>query len=53
MMKYVVIKQHYDMVPGTIIYKVDLGRNLFTVNKDNPSEPYLRIVPADKVEAVR
>lgn len=44
------IAQHYDMAPGTIVYQVNHGRDLYTVNKDVPGEPYLRIVPAEKVE---
>jgi len=52
-MKYQLIKQHYDMAPGTVLYSVPgLGPNIFTIEKDMSGEPYLRIVPKEKVEKI-
>jgi hypothetical protein len=53
MMKYVITKQHYDMAPGTVVYSVpNMGPELFTVKEGVYMEPYLRLVPQEKVEAV-
>jgi|LauGreDrversion4_1035100.scaffolds.fasta_scaffold1953773_2 hypothetical protein len=52
-MKYVITKQHYDMVPGTVVYSVpNMGPELFTVREGVYQEPWLRLVPAEKVEKV-
>ena len=52
MKMFKLIAQHYDMIPGTIVYQVGtLNVELFTINKDSPQEN-LRIIPLEKVEAV-
>jgi len=51
MKKYRLIKQHYDMKPGTIVYKVGLVEGVYSVDPDN-LENNLRIIPADKLEEV-
>ncbi len=59
-MKYKLTAQHYDMAPGTVLYSVTNvlysatkpGPDLFTVKEGDYTGPYLRIVPAEKVEAV-
>lgn len=57
-MKYVITKQHYDMVPGTVVYEVPNvlstkpGPDLFTIREGDYMEPWLRLVPAEKVEKV-
>ena len=57
-MKYKLTAQHYDMAPGTVVYEVPNVLStkpwpeLFTVKEGEYVEPYLRIVPAEKVEKV-
>lgn len=57
-MKYVITKQHYDMAPGTVVYEVPNVLStkpwpeLFTVKEGVYQEPWLRLVPVEKVEAV-
>jgi len=59
-MKYQLTAQHYDMAPGTVVYSVPNvmysatkpGPDLFTIREGEFQEPYLRIVPAEKVEKV-
>jgi len=51
--KYVLTKQHYDMAPGSVVYAVpNMGPKLFTVKEGEYREPYLRLVPQEKVEKV-
>ena len=58
-MKYKLTAQHYDMAPGTVVYEVPNVLStkpwpeLFTVREGEFQEPYLRIVPFEKVEVVR
>ena len=50
-MKYQLTTHHYDMVPGTVVYAVpNMGTELFTVREGVYIEPYLRIIPQEKVE---
>ena len=55
-MKYVLTAQHYDMAPGTVVYAVPNVLStkpwpeLFTVKEGEYVEPYLRLVPPEKVE---
>ena len=51
MKKYRLIKQHYDMVPGTIVYKVGMFKGVYSIDPDN-MENNLRIIPDEKLEAV-
>ena len=51
MKKYRLIKQHYDMKPGTVVYKVGMSDGVYSIDPDN-MENNLRIIPADKLEAV-
>jgi hypothetical protein len=55
MRKFKLIAQHYDMVPGTIVYKlwISIGNDVYTVNPDMPGEPHLRIIPAEKLEEIK
>jgi hypothetical protein len=51
--KYQLTAQHYDMVPGTVLYSVpNMGPELFTVKEGVYMEPWLRLVPVEKVEKV-
>ena len=43
------IAQHYDMVPGTIVYKVGLFTDVYSVSKYELNNN-LRIIPAEKLE---
>ena len=52
MKKFVLIKQHYDMPPGTIVYKVGMFNGVYTINPDI-MENNLRIVPDNKLEEVK
>ncbi len=53
MKAFKLIAQHYDMVPGTVVYAVpNMGPELFTVKEGVYMEPYLRLVPQEKVEEV-
>jgi len=48
--KYVLTETHYDMAPGTVLYLVpNMGTELFSVREGVYMEPYLRLVPAEKV----
>lgn len=49
MKKYQLIKQHYDMTPGTVVWKVATSVDLYTVDKD-VLDRNLRIIPADKLQ---
>lgn len=57
-MKYVLTQQHYDMAPGTVVYAVPNVLStkpwpeLFTVREGEYVEPYLRLVPVEKVTKV-
>ena len=56
MKQYKLIAQHYDMVPGTVVWEVPSftsGDGLFTVDENNVREPYFRMIPYDKVERVK
>ncbi len=54
MIMFKLIAQHYDMVPGTVLYSVpNMGPELFTVREGVYMEPYLRLVPAEKVEEIK
>lgn len=53
MKAFKLIAQHYDMKPGDIVYSVSsLGEGVFTVNEFEPREPYLRLVPQEKIEEI-
>ena len=51
MKQFRLIAQHYDMVPGTVVYKVGTIANLYTVNPAKPDQN-LRIIPTEKLEQV-
>jgi hypothetical protein len=51
MTKFKLIAQHYDMSPGTVVYKVGEVANLYTVDPEKMDQN-LRIIPAEKVEKV-
>jgi hypothetical protein len=54
-MKLVVTKQHFDMSPGTIVYRIDnkpqaiTNEVLTSLTEDGKT---LRLVPADKMKPV-
>jgi hypothetical protein len=52
MKQFKLIAPHYDMVPGDIVYETTISETIFTTNKDVIGEPYLRIIPLEKVEEV-
>lgn len=51
MKKYRLIKQHYDMTPGTVVYRVGQFVGVYTLDPD-VMENNLRIIPLDKLEEV-
>lgn len=52
MKKFVLTKQHYDMAPGTVVYKVGMFDGVYSVDP-NKTENNLRIIPADKLEELK
>ena len=51
MKKYRLIKQHYDMKPGTVVYKVGITNGVYSLDPDN-LENNLRIIPDEKLEEI-
>lgn len=54
MKQFRLIAQHYNMAPGTVLYSVpNMGPELFTVKEGVYMEPWLRLVPVEKVEEIK
>lgn len=61
MLKYVVIKQHYDMMPGSVWYDAgpcvpqpgDGPSRGVTAIEGDKTEGALRVIPVDKLEVVK
>ena len=51
MKKFRLIKQHYDMKPGTVVYKVGMFKGVYSIDPDN-MENNLRIIPDEKLEEI-